>query len=150
MKICVAQINVKIGDFEGNTSKIADVLFNAKREGEDLVIFPEMTVCGYSPDDLLDYPSFVEQSEHSLELVAQSCQGIAAIIGGVMRNPDKGRLLQNVCCFMQNGRIEHTIAKTLLPTYDVFQESRYFESASRTKHKRIKRHLEQVQQRTRH
>jgi len=133
MKICVAQINVKIGDFEGNTSKIADVLFNAKREGADLVIFPEMTVCGYSPDDLLDYPSFVEQSEHSLELVAQSCQGIAAIIGGVMRNPDKGRLLQNVCCFMQNGRIEHTIAKTLLPTYDVFQESRYFESAKESK-----------------
>lgn len=129
MKICVAQINVKIGDFEGNTSKIADVLFNAKQQGADLVVFPEMTVCGYSPDDLLDYPSFVEQSEYSLELVAQSCQGIAAIIGGVMRNPNKGRLLQNVCCFMQNGRIEHTIAKTLLPTYDVFQESRYFESA---------------------
>ncbi len=129
MKICVAQINVKIGDFEGNTSKIADVLFNAKREGADLVVFPEMTVCGYSPDDLLDYPSFVERSEYSLELVAQSCQGIAAIVGGVMRNPNKGRLLQNVCCFMENGRIQHTIAKTLLPTYDVFQESRYFESA---------------------
>lgn len=129
MKICVAQINVKIGDFEGNTSKIADALFNAKQQGADLVVFPEMTVCGYSPEDLLDYPSFIEQSEYSLELVAQSCQGIAAIIGGVMRNPNKGRLLQNVCCFMQNGRIEHTIAKTLLPTYDVFQESRYFESA---------------------
>jgi NAD+ synthase (glutamine-hydrolysing) len=130
LKIAIAQLNFKIGDFKSNTSKIADVLFSAKKEGIDLVVFPEMAVSGYMPDDLLDYPSFVEKCEYSLDLVAQSCQGIAAIVGGVMRNPGRGRLLQNVCCFMQNGRIETVVAKTLLPTYDVFSEARYFESAT--------------------
>ena len=130
LRIAIAQLNFKIGDFEANTSKIADILFTAKNQGVDLVVFPEMSVSGYMPDDLLDYPSFVEKSEYSLELVAQSCQGIAAIVGGVMRNSGKGRLLQNVCCFMQNGRIETVIPKTLLPTYDVFSESRYFEPAT--------------------
>lgn len=129
-RIALAQLNFKIGDFESNTSKIADALFTAKSQGVDLVVFPEMSVSGYMPDDLLDYPYFVEKCEYSLELVAQSCQGIAAIVGGVMRNPGKGRLLQNVCCFMQNGRIETIVPKTLLPTYDVFSESRYFESAT--------------------
>lgn len=132
IKFCLAQLNFKIGDFEGNTAKIADTIFNAKQKGADLVIFSEMSVCGYMPDDLLDYPWFVEKCEQSLEAVAQSCQGIAAIVGGVMRNPKKGRLLQNVVCFMQNGRIQQTIAKTLLPTYDVFSESRYFEPAQET------------------
>jgi len=132
IKFCLAQLNFKIGDFEGNTAKIADTIFNAKQKGADLVIFSEMSVCGYMPDDLLDYPWFVEKCEQSLEAVAQSCQGIAAIVGGVMRNPQKGRLLQNVVCFMQNGRIQQTIAKTLLPTYDVFSESRYFEPAQDT------------------
>ena len=129
IKICLAQLNFKIGDFEGNTNKIADTIFNAKQKGADLVVFSEMSVCGYMPDDLLDYPSFIENCEQSLEAVAQSCQGIAAIVGGVMRNPDKGRSLQNVVCFMQNGRIQKTIAKTLLPSYDVFSEARYFEPA---------------------
>ncbi len=127
MKIAVAQLNFRIGDFEQNTAKIADTIFEAKQAGADLVVFSEMSVCGYMPDDLLDYPYFVEKSEQALELVAQSCQGIAAIVGGVVKNPGKGRLLQNVCFFMENGRVTHTIAKTLLPTYDVFSESRYFE-----------------------
>ena len=132
IKICLAQLNFKIGDFEGNTAKIADTIFTAKQKGADLVVFSEMSVCGYMPDDLLDYPWFVEKCEHSLDAVAQSCQGIAAIVGGVMRNPHKGRILQNVMCFMQNGRIQKTIAKTLLPTYDVFSEARYFEPAQET------------------
>lgn len=132
IKICLAQLNFKIGDFEGNTAKIADTIFTAKQKGADLVVFSEMSVCGYIPDDLLDYPWFVEKCEHSLDAVAQSCQGIAAIVGGVMRTPQKGRNLQNVVCFMQNGRIQKTIAKTLLPTYDVFSEARYFEAAQET------------------
>lgn len=127
LKVAVAQLNFRIGDFELNTSKIADTIFEAKRQGADLVVFSEMSVSGYMPDDLLDYPYFIEKCEQSLELVAQSCQGIAAIVGGIVKNPGKGRLLQNVCCFMENGRITHTVAKTLLPTYDVFSEARYFE-----------------------
>ena len=130
LKFCLAQLNFKIGDFEGNTAKIADTIFNAKQQGADIVVFSELSVCGYMPDDLLDYPWFVEKCEQSLEAVAQSCQGIAAIVGGVIRNPDaQGRLLQNVACFMSNGRIQHYIPKTLLPTYDVFSEARYFEPA---------------------
>ena len=129
LKICVPQLNFTIGDFEGNTSKIADAIYNAKQQQVDLVVFSELSVCGYLPDDLLDYPHFIEQCEQSLEVVAQSCQGISALVGGVMRNPGKGRLLQNVMCLMQNGRIDRVIAKTLLPTYDVFAEERYFESA---------------------
>ncbi len=132
IKFCLAQLNFKIGDFEGNTAKIADTIFNAKQKGADLVIFSEMSVCGYMPDDLLDYPWFVEKCEQSLDAVAQSCQGIAAIVGGIMRNPEKGRSLQNVVCFMQNGKIQQVTAKTLLPTYDVFNESRYFEPANNT------------------
>ena len=127
LKVAVAQLNFRIGDFELNTSKIADTIFEAKRQGADLVVFSEMSVSGYMPDDLLDYPYFIEKCEQSLELVAQSCQGISAIVGGIVKNPGKGRLLQNVCCFMENGRITHTVAKTLLPTYDVFGEARYFE-----------------------
>ncbi|MEN9318491.1 MAG: hypothetical protein RL712_1061, partial [Bacteroidota bacterium] len=135
LKIALAQLNFTIGDFESNTAKMADVLFQAKQMADvlfqakqdnvDLVVFSELAVCGYMPDDLLDYPSFVENCEHALEAVARACDGIAAIIGGVIRNPGKGRLLQNAACFMYNGKIQHTIAKTLLPTYDVFNEHRY-------------------------
>jgi NAD+ synthase (glutamine-hydrolysing) len=85
------------------------------------------------PDDLLDYPSFVERCEHALEAVSRACDGIAAIVGGVIRNPGKGRLLQNAACFMYNGQIQHTVAKTLLPTYDVFNEHRYFQPETESK-----------------
>ncbi|MBS3914757.1 MAG: NAD+ synthase [Bacteroidetes bacterium] len=132
MKICLAQLNYTIGDFEQNTLKISDAIQEAKKSGADLVLFSELAVCGYMPDDLLDYDWFVEKCESSLEAVAQSCQGIAAVVGGVMRNPGKGRSLQNVACFMQNGKISHVICKTLLPTYDIFNEARYFEPADHT------------------
>ncbi len=127
LKIALAQLNYKIGDFERNTAKIADVLFEAKQKKTDLVVFSELSVCGYSPDDLLDYPWFVEKCEQSLEAVAMACDGIAAVVGGVIRNPGKGRQLQNVCCFIHDGKIQHIVPKTLLPTYDVFNERRYFE-----------------------
>ncbi len=127
LKIALAQLNFTIGDFESNTTKMADVLFQAKQDHVDLVVFSELSVCGYMPDDLLDYPSFVEKCEHALEAIARACDGIAAIVGGVVRNPGKGRLLQNVACFIYDGRVQHTIAKTLLPTYDVFNEHRYFQ-----------------------
>lgn len=129
MKICLAQLNYTIGDFEQNTLKISEAIQEARINGADLIVFSELAVCGYPPEDLLDYPSFVENCEQSLEAVAQSCTGIAAVIGGVWRNQEKGRALHNVACFIQNGRIEHIVKKTLLPTYDVFNEARYFEPA---------------------
>ncbi|MBL7812518.1 MAG: NAD+ synthase [Bacteroidetes bacterium] len=127
MKICLAQLNYRIGDFEANTRKISEAIQEARTAGADLVVFSELAVCGYPPEDLLDYPWFIEKCEQSLEAVAESCQGIAAVVGGVMRNHDDGRSLYNVACFMQNGRIEHVVRKTLLPSYDIFHESRYFE-----------------------
>jgi len=128
MKICLAQLNYTIGDFEQNTAKIAEAITNAKLSGADLIVFSELAVCGYPPEDLLDYPSFIEACEQSLEAVAECCNGIAAIVGGVTKNTGKGRSLFNVACFMQNGKIEKTICKTLLPTYDIFNEARYFEA----------------------
>lgn len=129
MKICLAQLNYTIGDFEQNTLKISEAISEAKREGADLIVFSELAVCGYPPDDLLDYPWFVESCEQSMEAVAQACHGIAAIVGGVRRNPGKGRQLQNIACLLKDGEIEAVVAKTLLPTYDVFNEARYFEPA---------------------
>ena len=128
MKICIAQLNYKIGDIEGNTQKIADAIQEAKQAGADLVVFSELAVCGYSPEDLLNYPWFIEKCEQGLEMVAQSCQGIAAIVGGISTsNYSTGRQLHNVACFMRDGNIEDIVKKTLLPTYDVFNERRYFE-----------------------
>jgi NAD+ synthase (glutamine-hydrolysing) len=127
MKIALAQLNYRIGDFERNTSKMYEAITEARSNGADLVIFSELAVCGYPPDDLLDYDWFVEKCEQSMEAVAECCQGIAAVAGGVLRNRDTGRGLFNVACFMQNGRIQKVVKKTLLPTYDVFAESRYFE-----------------------
>mgnify|MGYP000035109113 FL=1 len=128
MKICVAQLNYKIGDIENNTQKIADTVHEAKQAGADLVVFSELAVCGYPPDDLLDFPWFIEKCEQGLEMVAQSCQGIAAIVGGISTSTySTGRQLHNIACFMRDGRIEDTVKKTLLPSYDVFNESRYFE-----------------------
>ena len=128
MKICIAQLNYKIGDIENNTQKIADTIHEAKQAGADLVVFSELAVCGYPPDDLLDYPWFIEKCEQGLEMVAQACQGIAAIVGGIGTSTyTTGRQLHNVACFMRDGRIEDTVKKTLLPAYDVFNERRYFE-----------------------
>ena len=132
LKIALAQLNFTIGDFESNTAKMADVLFQAKQDKVDLVVFSELSVCGYMPDDLLDYPSFIEKCEHALEAIARACEGIAAIVGGVIRNPGKGRLLQNAACVMYNGKIQHTVVKTLLPTYDVFNEHRYFQPETKS------------------
>lgn len=128
MKICLAQLNYKIGDFESNTAKISETILEARLAGADLVVFSELSVCGYSPEDFFDYDWFVEKCEQSLEAVANSCKGIAAIVGGVVKNTEKGRGLFNVACFLNHGRIERTIKKSLLPTYDVFNEARYFEA----------------------
>lgn len=132
MKICLAQLNYTIGDFEHNTQKIAESIAEAKAAGADIIIFSELAVCGYPPEDLLDYDWFTEQCEQSLEAIGQCCQGIAAVVGGVMRNPSSGRRLHNVACFMYDGEIKHIVQKSLLPTYDIFNEARYFESEEST------------------
>lgn len=128
MKIALAQLNYTIADIEGNSQKIIAAISEAKQSGADLVVFSELAVCGYPPEDLLDYPHFVAACKVAIENIASACHGITAIVGCPMENPEEtGRRLYNSACVLEQGKIVDVIYKTLLPTYDVFNESRYFE-----------------------
>lgn len=128
MKIALAQLNYTIGAFTENTEKMILAIRRARQEKAALVVFSELAVSGYPPLDLLEYRHFIENCETSLARVAAECQGIAAIAGGPSVNPHpQGKNLYNAAFFMAHGRIEQVIRKTLLPTYDIFDEYRYFE-----------------------
>lgn len=128
MKIALAQLNYHIGNFELNTQKNISYLQQAKAEGADLVVFSELSICGYSPQDLLDYSSFMEACEHALSTIAEHCDSIACIIGMPIKNEVlDGKDFYNVAHFIENKKIKATVKKALLPTYDVFDEYRYFE-----------------------
>ncbi|MBT3274907.1 MAG: NAD+ synthase [Spirochaetales bacterium] len=131
MKIGIGQINPTIGDFSGNQEKILELVAKAKNDLVDMIVFPEMCVCGYPPNDLLDHDRFAQENRKSLRWLQQNCPaGIAVLIGYVDRNREfAGKALMNVASVILNGRIVFTQAKTLLPTYDVFDETRYFEPA---------------------
>lgn len=128
MKISVAQINVHVGNFEANVSKILSEIKNAKEAGAELIVFPELAICGYPPRDFLDYHHFIEQCENSINTIAKNCVGIAAIVGSPSFNTSKdGKRLHNSAFVLVDGVIQNIIHKTLLPTYDIFDEYRYFE-----------------------
>ncbi|HNX56402.1 MAG TPA: NAD+ synthase [Prolixibacteraceae bacterium] len=128
MKIAIAQLNYHIGNFEANTSKIIEHIGKAKAEGAELVVFTELSVTGYYPHDLLERKEFIEQAEVALNNIAKSCTGIAAVVGGPRINPEpRGKKLYNSAFFMYDGAIQHIVNKSLLPTYDIFDEYRHFE-----------------------
>jgi NAD+ synthase (glutamine-hydrolysing) len=128
MKIALAQLNYHIGNFEYNKELILDHIRKAKGDEADLVVFSEMSVCGYPPQDLLDYQVFVDQCDKTIKEIAEHCHGIAAILGGPRINPNpKGKMLLNSAFFIEDGQIKSVQDKTLLPTYDIFDEYRYFE-----------------------
>jgi len=128
MKIALAQLNYHVGNFEYNKKLILDHIQKAKNDGADLIVFSELSVCGYPPQDLLDYQIFVDQCDATVKEIAQSCYGIAAILGGPRINPDaKGKMLLNSAFFLEEGEVKSVQDKTLLPTYDIFDEYRYFE-----------------------
>jgi NAD+ synthase (glutamine-hydrolysing) len=127
MKICLAQLNYTIGDLEGNSSKIINGIHEAKANGAELVVFSELAISGYPPEDLLDYPSFVEEQLTFLDIIARECVGITAIVGAISMNKENGRFLRNTAFVLSDGEIKNEVHKTLLPTYDIFTESRYFE-----------------------
>jgi NAD+ synthase (glutamine-hydrolysing) len=130
MKIGLAQLNYIIGDLEFNRSKIIDTIQSAKAQGADLVVFAELSVCGYSPCDFLDFSEFIIQCEGSAEKIAAACMGIACIIGLPTPNPEiKGKDLYNSAYFIEDGKVKAIVNKALLPNYDVFDEYRYFEPA---------------------
>jgi NAD+ synthase (glutamine-hydrolysing) len=128
MRIALAQFNSIIGDFENTTSKIIQRIHDAEGQGADLIVFPELAVCGYPPEDYLEYPDFIHKCKQSVETIALECKNITAIIGLPTTNPDpEGKNLYNSAAILHAGKISGYIHKSLLPTYDIFDEYRYFE-----------------------
>ena len=128
MKIAIAQLNYHIGNFDQNTAKIIAHINKAKTGGADIVVFTELSVTGYYPHDLLERKEFIEQAEQALNRIATHCTGIAAVVGGPRINPEpRGKKLFNSAFFMYDGAIQHVVNKSLLPTYDIFDEYRHFE-----------------------
>jgi NAD+ synthase (glutamine-hydrolysing) len=130
MKIALAQLNYHIGNFEANTQKIIDTLKNQQQQGTDLVVFSELCISGYPPRDFLEYSEFIELCEKAAQEITKACANIACIIGLPIQNPViEGKNLYNAAYFIADGKVQQVIKKALLPTYDVFDEYRYFEPA---------------------
>jgi len=128
MRIALAQINCTVGDIAGNCRKIVDYIGRAKAQGAEVVVFPELAIIGYPPKDLLLKPQFIDDNLRALKLISSRVSGIDAIVGYAERNADPvGRPLHNAVALLRDGQIFSRHFKTLLPTYDVFDESRYFE-----------------------
>ncbi|MCX6264272.1 MAG: NAD(+) synthase, partial [Bacteroidetes bacterium] len=134
MKIVLAQQNYHIGNFELNTQKIITAIREAKAAGADLILFSEMCVCGYPARDFVEFNNFITQCEASVDRIRLEADTIGVLIGGPSRNPSKlGKDLFNAAFFLYEQKIVAEIHKTLLPTYDVFDEYRYFEPAANWK-----------------
>jgi NAD+ synthase (glutamine-hydrolysing) len=134
VRVALAQINTTIGDFAGNEAKIVQAYHKAEAAGAQIVLFPELATCGYPPRDLLLKPSFVEANLALLERLAKVTGSAGMLLGYVGLNKVRpGREATNSAALLQNGNIIATRAKTLLPTYDVFDEDRYFEPAAENK-----------------
>lgn len=131
MKIALAQINPTVGDISGNVEKIISFGHQAKLKGADLVIFPELAITGYPPKDLLLKSNFIKSNLEGLKRIAEELADIAVLVGFVAPNPGNGRPVHNACAFIKEGRVQCVQHKSLLPTYDVFDEDRYFEPASK-------------------
>lgn len=134
MNIFIAQQNYHIGNFEANTNKILKAIEEAKINGGDLIVFSELSVCGYPPRDFLEFNDFIEQCEASVEKIRLAADSIAVLVGAPSRNPEiAGKDLFNSVFFIHENKIKNIITKTLLPTYDIFDEYRYFEPANEWK-----------------
>jgi NAD+ synthase (glutamine-hydrolysing) len=130
VRIALAQINPTVGDFSGNSAKIVDYSLRARSAGIDLILFPELSVCGYPPRDLVERPWFIERNRHTAEEIAQRTTGISVICGLV--TPAKsatGKSVMNSAALLRDGKIVAIQSKRLLPTYDVFDEMRNFAPA---------------------
>ena len=128
MRIALAQINPTVGDIAGNSRKIIDFALKARSNGAQVVVFPELAVVGYPPKDLLLKPQFVTENIQALSTIAEETRGIEVIVGYAAKNEQPvGRPLYNAVAVLKDGGVSSVHFKTLLPTYDVFDESRYFE-----------------------
>jgi NAD+ synthetase len=128
MRIALAQINPTIGDIAGNLKKHLDAMEAARAKGAEVVLFPELSILGYPPKDLLLKPSALSLAQEALVRIAAAAQGITAVVGYAEKNlASAGRPLHNAVAVVSNGQVLAKRFKSLLPTYDVFDESRYFE-----------------------
>lgn len=131
MKIALAQLNPVIGDFQNNVDRIIHYAEKARDQGCDLVVFSELVISGYPPRDLLEKNDFVDANLDFLQQLQEKIRQIAVICGYIDRNPfNEGNALHNAALVFRDGKVLHRAIKRLLPTYDVFDESRYFEPGS--------------------
>jgi NAD+ synthase (glutamine-hydrolysing) len=130
VKIALGQINPTVGDFSGNARKIIDFSGRAQSAGAGMILFPELSVCGYPPRDLVERPSFVARNRETVERIARETRGIAVICGLVTAaRSETGKAAMNSAVLLMEGKVAFTQSKMLLPTYDVFDEMRNFAPA---------------------
>ncbi|MBL7764755.1 MAG: NAD+ synthase [Chitinophagaceae bacterium] len=130
MKIILAQQNYHIGNFDQNTAKIIEAIENAKQEGADLIVFSELCICGYPPRDFLEFNDFIERCYLAIDKIRTHADHIGVLVGSPSRNPKvEGKDLFNSAWLLYDQKIQDVVHKTLLPTYDVFDENRYFEAS---------------------
>src|SRR5579863_6720159 len=130
VKIALGQINPTVGDFAGNAAKIIDFSHRAQSAGAGLILFPELSVCGYPPRDLVERASFVQHNRESLDRIAAETRDIAVICGVVTpAHAESGKSVMNSAALLKDGRVAFLQSKMLLPTYDVFDEVRNFAPA---------------------
>ena len=128
MRVTIAQINTTNGDIAGNTARIIAAIEEAKSQGSDLVVFPELVTHGYTSQDWFQDADIIESSEEPLQQIIPATAGITAIVGTIRRNPDSnGRKIYNCAAVISDGRLIGMVDKTLLPEYDVFDDPRWFE-----------------------
>ncbi|HEX7755954.1 MAG TPA: NAD+ synthase [Niabella sp.] len=130
MKIALVQQNYHIGNFEVNIEKIISGIRRAKREGADLAAFTELCVCGYPPQDFLEFNDFINKCEAAVKEICLHTEGIGVLIGAPCRNEKReGKRLYNAVYLLEDNSVKGIVHKTLLPNYDIFDEYRYFEPA---------------------
>lgn len=131
MRIAIAQLNYHIGNFAGNLQKMTAAIDTARAQGADIICFAELAVCGYPPRDFLNFDDFIELAEESIATLTALSKNIAIVVGAPCKNPViEGKDLYNSAYFLADGEVKYVQHKTLLPTYDVFDEYRYFEPAN--------------------
>jgi len=134
VKIALGQINPTIGDFTGNSKKIIESARQALARGAEMILFPELAVCGYPPRDLLEKPAFVERSQQVIQEIAQAVPRITVVCGFVSpAKVETGKSVMNSAAVLRDGAVQFVQSKMLLPTYDVFDELRYFDPAKSQK-----------------
>src|SRR5262249_42242682 len=122
MRLALAQINSVVGDIDGNAARIVEWLDRARIENADVVLFPELAVTGYPPEDLLPRPGFVRAARRAVDGIARATRGVTALVGGPQLDSD----LFNACFVIAHGEVRSIYRKRFLPNYGVFDEDRYF------------------------